>query len=393
VSLTVPWTLLFRNLFARPLRSLLTLGSIVVAVFLVCILRGVIGALEAGVEASSQRRLVIQSAVSLFVNLPASYQGKIEAVGGVESTCKLQWFGGYYQTPRNFFAQFAVDADRLLDAYPEIELLEGSELTFRSRRTSCLIGRGLAEEYGWELGESVPIVGALFPRSDGSTWDFEVAGIYRSTANNVDERTLWFHFDYLDESLRNGGAEGPSGVGVFVAKTERGADPTAVMADVDELFQNGPQRVQTTTEAEFQRQFVTMLGGVPTLLSSIGGGVLFAIALATLNTMLMAAREQTHALGILGALGFTPGTAFALLMGESLLLCGLGGLFGAALALSIESGFRTFLASNGFVMFEISTATVALGLGLALAVGALAGLAPAIGAARLRAVEALRSEG
>ena len=389
----MPWPLLWRNLFARPVRAGLTLGSIVVATFLVCILRAVVGALEAGVEASSQRRLVVQSAVSLFVNLPTSYQQKIEGVPGVEQSCKLQWFGGYYQSPRNFFAQFAVDADRFLEAYPEVVLVEGDELDFLAQRTSCLIGVGLAEDYGWEVGQSVPIVGALFPRADGSTWDFEVAGIYRSTSPNVDDRTLWFHFDYLEESLETGGAQGPRGVGVYAVTTYPGADPTATMAGIDRLFENGPQRVQTTTEAEFQRQFVTMLGGVPTLLGSIGGGVLFAIALATLNTMLMAAREQTHSIGILKALGFGHGAAFALLMGESLLLCGLGGSLGVLLAKAIEPGFAAFLGSNGFPVFEIAPATVGLGLGLAVGVGFLAGLAPAVQAARLQVVDALRAEG
>ena len=389
----MPWLLLFRNLFAHPVRSMLTLGSIVVAVFLICFLRAMIGALEAGVEASSQRRLIVQSAVSLFVNLPTSYQSKIEGVRGVDSSMKMQWFGGYYQSPANFFAQFGVDADRLLEAYPEIDVIRGSALDFEAKRNSCLIGEQLAADFGWQVGDSVPIVGALFPRADGSTWDFEVAGIYRALSNNVDDRTLWFHFEYLERSLESGGALGPEGVGVFVLHLTREADVTQTMAGVDALFENGPQRVQTTTESEFQRQFVTMLGSVPTLLSSIGGGVLFAIALATLNTMLMAARERTHSIGILKALGFSHRTAFALLMGESLLLCGLGGAVGVAIALGIDGPVRAFLMSYGFTAFQVSPQTAAVGLTLALAVGVLAGIAPAVGAARLRVVEALRFDG
>ncbi|HKX45423.1 MAG TPA: ABC transporter permease [Planctomycetota bacterium] len=388
----MPWSLLLRNVLSHKLRSLLTLGSIVVAVFLVCVLRAIVGALEAGVESSSQRRLIVQSAVSLFVELPKSYQRKIEAVPGVERSIKLQWFGGYYQDQSNFFAQFAVDADRLLASYPEIELVEGSELDFVERRKACLIGSALARDFGWQLGDSVPIVGGLYRRVDGSPWEFEVAGIYTPTSSNVDDRTLWFHYEYLEQSLETGAAQGPEGVGVFVVQMAPDADATATMAAVDRLFENGPQRVQTTTESEFQRQFVTMLGGVPTLLASIGGGVLFAIALATLNTMLMAARERTHSIGILKALGFSHRVAFALLLGESLLLCLAGGVAGVAVAKAIEPGFRTFLNSNGFTVFEIAPSTVALGLGLALAVGVLAGLAPAVGAARLRVVEALRAD-
>jgi putative ABC transport system permease protein len=388
----VPWSLLFRHLATRPLRTALTFGSLVIAFFLVCFLSSVVRALDAGVEAASQTRLIVQSAVSLFVNLPANYQTKIAGVVGVETTCKLQWFGGYYQDPANFFAQFAVDADRLLTVYPEMRLVDGDAATFQRQRDACLIGRGLAESFGWRVGQTIPIIGGLYTRTDGRPWEFQVAAIYESTSPNVDERTLWFHYEYLDRSLVDGAAEGPDGVGVYVITRAREADPTAVMAAIDGLFENGPQRVQTTTEAEFQRQFVSMLGSVPTLLGSIGGGVLFAILLATLNTMLMAGRERTRSMGILKALGFRDQTLFALLMGESMLLCVAGGVGGIGIALLTAGGMRSFFAGFGVPGYSIETGTVVLGLALAVGVGALAGFLPALIAARLRVVGALAAE-
>jgi putative ABC transport system permease protein len=237
----------------------------------------------------------------------------------------------------------------------------------------------------------VPLLGTIFPKTDGSAWEFHVAGVYRSEASTVDQATLFFHYDYLRESLESGVAEGPVGVGVYVLKLKTGASPTRVMADVDLLFENGPQRVQTTTEAEFSRQFVSMLGNVPTLLGSIGGAVLFAIFFAALNTMLMAARERLHAVGVLKALGFTDRAILLGFVAESLALCGAGGAVGVGLAKLVEPAAARAL-SGQLQAFALDPGVVSLALGLALLVGLVAGVVPGWRLARLSPVAALRAE-
>lgn len=386
----VPLSLIPRNLFAHPVRTLLTLASLVVAVFLIVYLETVVSSLDAGVEAASADRLVVQSAVSLFVNLPESYQSKIEAVPGVREVAKWQWFGGNYQEPGNFFPKFGVDADRLLDLYPEYEIVSGSAEGFVKERDACLIGTGLAERFGFKVGDTVPIIGTIFPRMDGAAWEFRVAGIYHSTKNEEDNGTLFFHYSYLAESLEGGAAAGPPGVGVYIVGVERGSPPETIMRRVDELFENGPQRVQTTTEAEFGRQFVSMLGNIPAFLCSIGGGVLFAILLAALNTMLMAARERTHETGVLKAMGFSDGSLFGLFLAESILLCGLGGLLGLAVAFAVEPLVQA-LVGSALRGLDLGMGAVAHGVGLSLLIGVLAGLVPAFRARSLVAVDALRS--
>lgn len=387
--------LVLRNLAHHRLRLLLTVGSLAIAVFLVCVLRSLVVALDAGVKAAATHRVVVQSAVSLFVQLPQSYQGKIKGIEGVERALKFQWFGGYFQDPSSFFAQFGVDADQLMDVYDEIVLLEGSREAFERNRQGCIVGTKLIERFGdqgFELGATVPIIGALYPRLDGTPWQFTIEGIYESTSSNVDENTLFFHYDYLSESLDAGAADGPGGVGVFMVQVDPASDPVQVMAEIDGLFDNGPQRVQSTTESEFQSQFVSMLGSVPTFIASIGGGVTFAVLLAVLNTMLMAGREQRRDAGVLKALGFTDGQVARLLLAQSMVLVVLGGGLGVAVA-KLSEPLLVGMLGVMFPGFQVENDVVLLSLALTLVVGTLAGILPARNAARLEVVDALREEG
>ncbi|MBK7875448.1 MAG: ABC transporter permease [Planctomycetes bacterium] len=386
----MPWRLVFKNITKHWLRSTLTVGSIVLAIFLLCLLRSLVVALDAGVRASAVDRLVVQSSVSLFVYLPESYEAKIAEVDGVRTVCRWNWFGGYYQEPSNFFAQFATDVDDFLTAYPEVEVIEGSVEDFRRERQACLVGADTASRFGFKVGDNVPLIGALFPRTDGQPWNFKVAGIYRSKKTNVDNSTLFFHTEYLEKALESGESGGPSGVGIFVVQLEPGADRVAVAGAIDEQFAGGPQRTQTNTEAEFQAQFVSMVGNVPLFVSSIGMGVMIAILLAALNTMLMAAREQTRDVGVLKALGFSDGSVFGLMITQSLILCGLGGAMGILLAKATEP-VLIYLLSTTFPGYAVTGETLQLAVFVTLGIGVFAGITPAWRAKNLQVITALRA--
>ncbi len=389
----MPWKLLWRNVVGHPVRSLLTVGAVAVAVFLVCVLNAVTSGLTRTLDAAAANRLLVQSAVSLFVDLPLSYQQKMASVPGIEAICKWQWFGGRFEQDKGgFFAQFGIDPETFLPSYPEMKITKGSYDDFKKLRTACVVGDELADKYGWQVGQTVPISGTIFQRTDGRPWEFTVAAIYRSSSPAVDNQTLWFQFDYLRESLEQGGATGPLGVGVYMLRMAPGTDPVAVQQAVDAMFENGPQRVQTTTEAEFNRQFISMLGDVPTLLQLIGGAVLFAIFFAVLNTMLMAGRERTRDLGVMKALGFTDRATGMLLVAESLLLCGLGAGVGIGVGLLAEAPFAVATASF-LPGFGFDEGTLLLGAAIAVGVGLVTGVLPGRRAARLTAIAALREVG
>jgi putative ABC transport system permease protein len=379
--------LVWRNLVRRPLRSLLTIGSIAIAIFSICGLRTMVTTLRAGVEHANPRRLAVMSANGLFVELPQHYQQKIDAVDGVEMSTKFQWFGGYFRSRKNFFAQFAVDPETLFEMYPECRVPPDQIEAFRNTRTGCIIGRTLAKEFDWKIGDTIPITGALHPHPQDKAWEFTVVGIYHSNVPTFDNRTMFFRWDYFEETLEAGGVT-PS-VGVFSFRAAPGADIPRVIASVEEAFAGAEQRVDCTTEAEFQRQFQSMFGNVPLFLGWIGGGILVAILVACINTMLMSMREQTVDVGILKSLGFSDGSMFSLFLAQSMFLCLLGGALGILLAWSTQKSIAALIEMM-FPSFVIQPWTFAIAGAVTVAVGLLAGLVPAWSARQLRCVEALR---
>jgi putative ABC transport system permease protein len=385
----VPIRLIFRNLLRHKLRTALTVGSLAIAVFLLCVLRALVVSLDAGVRNSTSDRLIVQSAVSLFVNLPASYLGKLQAVEGVDSVARLQWFGGYYQDPSSFFAQFGVDPEEFLDMYPEFKIVDGSRERFLTERTACIVGRQTADRYGFKVGDTVPIIGTIFQRLDGTPWEFQVAAIYELDSIVWDETTIFFPFEYLEESLEGGTASGPPGSGVIYMHLAEGVNPVNIAAEVDGLFENGPQRVQTTTEAEFNAQFVSMVGNIPFFVTTIGGGVLAAILLAVINTMLLSGREQRHDMGVLKALGFSDWAVFGVMLGQGVVLCVLGGGVGIGLA-QLSSPEIAKLLGTMFPGFEMTSEILTSACTLSLGIGLLSGALPAAATRKLMAVDAFR---
>jgi len=381
--------LALRNLMRNWVRSSLTACSLALAMFLLCILQSVIDGTSSKIADTRSDRLFVASAVSLYVDLPLSYRSKIEQVEGVKEVTRWQWFGGYYQDPSNFFAQFAVDEEPMLSMYPEVDIVEGSREAFLGNRIGCLVGKTLCDRFGWELGERIPLIGALHPHPDGpdTPWEFEIEAIYVPEVTNFDPANLFFHWDYFEKTYELL-AGGSLGVGVFAVQLEPGAERAQVIRTVEEMFENGPQRVQATTESEFQSQFVSMYGNVPRFLTFIGGGVLLSILLACLNTMLMAANEQVRDVGILKARGFSSTHITTMLAVQAGVICLVGGGAGLALAKLVENGFALTMASF-FPGLKISPGVLMLGGGATLVIAVIAGFLPAWSSNRLSTSGAL----
>ena len=371
--------LVLANLFRNKKRTILTVLSVVVAFFLYGTLRSVMTTLDAAAELGSEGRLVTSNASGITFVLPESYANRLATVDGISSVTWANWFGGYYQNPQDFFAQFAIKADTYLPMYPEIQITGGDVAAFDRERTAAIVGVGLLQKYGWQVGQTVTLKGTIFP----GDWEFTIRAAYTPTNPSFSDEVLYFHYEYLYE--RTNGVISPGWFILQLRDPDRAAD---VAATIDAQFKNSTAPTKTETERAFQAGFVTMWGNIGFLVKAIGTAVFFAILFVAANTMMMAARERTGEIAVMKTLGFGNGTLFGIVIAESIALTAVGGMLGLLLARVAFSGDNPMNAF--FPGFAVTGNTMALGMVVALALGFVSGAIPAWQSARLSVVNALR---
>jgi len=377
--------LAIRNAFLRnKTRTFLTVLGVAVAALAFVFLRTVLAAWYANSESSASDRLVVRNAISLTEPLPVSYRDRISQVPGVTQVTFSNWFGGIYKDRRNFFAQFAIDAPTALEVF-DIRFVEGSKEAFLADRSSCVVGKKLAERYGFKLGDTIPLQGDVYP----GEWRFKVAGIIESDDSSV-ASTLYFHWQRLNEELP---AERKNLVGAFTVKVADASQSPRVIQAIDDLFANSAAETHTETERSFRLQFLTGSSAIVAAIEVVSGVVLVIMALILGNTLAMGLRERTSEMGAMRAIGFLPRHVRMLAWSEGALLGLFGGLAGVILARPVLIATGKTLASAGFpVTLGFRPATAALTLLAATTVGVLASAFPARTAARLEVVTALRRQ-
>ncbi|KVO88939.1 ABC transporter permease [Burkholderia ubonensis] len=379
--------LIVRNALRHKLRTLLTVFGLTVAVLAYGLLHTVVDAWYAGAAAASNARLVTRNAISLVFPLPVSYENRIRGVDGVTIVARSNWFGGIYREPKNFFAQFAV-SDNYLDLYPEFILSAQQRADYRRDRKGCLIGRQLASQFGFKVGDVIPIKGTIYP----GTWEFVVRGILDGRDESTITRQLIFHWDYLNERVRKTTPRQADQVGVYVFGIADPDDAAAISRNVDAVFKNSLAETLTETEQAFQLGFVAMSNQIIAAIRVVSYVVIVIIMAVMANAMAMSARERTTEYATLKALGFGPGFLALLVFGESLVIAAIGGSLGM---LAMPPAAHLFKQATGgvFPVFNVSAQTIALQAACSLAVGVAAALVPAWHAARVRVVEGLRAIG
>ncbi|WP_417068709.1 ABC transporter permease [Niveibacterium terrae] len=378
--------LIARNAWRHRLRTSLTVAGVVVAVLAFGLLRTFIDAWYSGAEASSASRVVTRNAISIAFPLPLAYKERIRAVPGVKRVSWANWFGGVYKEPKNFFAQFAIEPASYLAIYPELVLAETQRAEFIRDRRACIVGIRLAEKYGFRLGDTVTLKGTIYP----GDWNFVVRGIYRGATAQSDEQSFFFHWDYLNESLKKTAPRWANGIGIFVVEAERPDSVAEVSLAIDSQFRNSSAETLTETEKAFQLSFVAMSDAIISAIRIVSYVVVLIIMVVMANTMAMTARERTAEYATLKALGFRPSFLALLILGESLLLAGSGGLIGLALTDPAVSKLGESL--GGFLPgFVVSDETRLIQIAAAAAVGIVAALAPIRSALVLPIVAGLRA--
>jgi putative ABC transport system permease protein len=372
--------LILANLWRKKIRTGLTVGSFAVALFLFGLLAVVRGAFLQGVDVTGADRLVVINKIAIIQPLPLAYRDRLLRIPGVTQATFANWFGGVYQDERNFFSQFAIDREHYREMFPEFIVPDEQWRAFLADREACIVGEALLERFNWKLGDRIPIKGTIFP----GMWEFNIRGVYRGQRQQDDTTQFWFRWDYLDE--RKSFDKGF--VGWYTVRIANPDNVVHVIKAIDDTFANSPWETKTDSEKAFAASWVKQMGNIEFLILTIGSVVFFTLLLVTGNTMAIAVRERVRELAVLKAVGYSDTFVLVLVMAETMVVAVVGGGVGLSLVkLFTLRGDPT----NGLLpFFYLPPHTVVLGLGLALAVGFLAGILPALSAMRLRVVEALR---
>src|SRR4051812_29247846 len=378
--------LVLKNIFRHRLRSLLTITGLVIAILAFGILQTVVDAWFAGADMASAQRLITRNATSLVFPLPAYYRERIRAIDGVTKVAISNWFGGIYrdQSVGNFFAQFAID-DNFFDLYPEFRVKPEQMAAWKADRRGALVGRLLADQFGWKVGDVVPLKGAIYP----GDWEFVVRGIYEPKDDTTVTRQFYFHWDYLNELLKQKFRRRAEYAGVFIVGIADGSRAAELSQVIDREFRNSLAETLTETEKAFQLGFVAQMEAIVTAIRIVSFVVIVIIFAVVANTMAMTTRERLSEYATLKALGFSPAFVGSLIVAESLMMTVLGGAIGILVTFPTARAFKAMVGTL-FPVFNVAPETIMLQLSAAVIVGLAAGLLPSLRASRVKIVDGLR---
>jgi putative ABC transport system permease protein len=380
--------ILFRNAFHNKLRSSLTILGIAVAILAFGLLRTVINSWYAGVEAASTSRLVTRNAISIIFPLPISYKEKIRQIEGIKIVSWGNWFGGIYIDEKNFFANFCVDPVTYFELYPEFVLDPVQKKIFLADRKGFVAGRKLAAKYRWKPGDTVTLKGTIYP----GNWDFVLRGIYQGRDKTVDETQFFFHWDYLNETMKKAAPSRADQVGFYMVGVVRpDVAPDTALA-IDKAFKNSLAETLTETEKAFNQGFIAMSGAIVTAIQMVSFVVIIIIMAVVANTMAMTTRERTGDYAIMKTLGFGGKDITVLIFGESFVITGAGCIIGIILTYPAAQAFGSELATF-FPVFIVSPETLYYDAGAAIVIAILAALIPTRHAIRIRIADGLRRIG
>jgi putative ABC transport system permease protein len=376
--MTLP-SFIVRNALRNKRRFILTAFSVTMSLFLLTVLLVMLrGLTDPTTTDEAALRIVVRHKVSLANMLFSKYKSQIERMPGVKHCTKLLWFGGIYRDEKNFFPQFACDADTVFKVLSEARIDPQQLAAFVKERTACVVGIKTMQRFGWKIGDRITLMGAMWP----CNLELTIRGVY---SGSVDETNLFFHHEYLDEALGDKGF-----TGLFWVRCENAAAVTDLIERIDAEFANSDAETKTETQQSFQLGFVSMLGNLKMLIGSICAVIVFTLVLVTAGTMSMAIRERGREIAILKALGYESRLLFGLLLSESFGLALLGWLIGCAAAWGLLQTVDIYRLSRGlFVNFEVTPQIVAQTLMVAVALGIVSCLWPAFTSIRRNVVAGL----
>jgi putative ABC transport system permease protein len=364
--------LVFKNALRHKLRTFLTIVGISVAVIAFGLLRTVVTAWNAGVDASQADRLITRHAVSFIFPLDYAYRDKIAKIPGVEKVSFANWFGGVYIDKTQFFARMGIDSDTFFELYSEFLLTDKELNDFKQQRNACVVGEGLARQYNLKIGDIMPLEGDIYP----GQWEFVIRGIYKAKFKSTDTSQMLFHWKYLNERMEQNSPARANEVGWYIVRVDNPQHAADISAQIDAQVKNSSGETKTETERAFQQGFLQSMSAILTAMDVMSFLIVGIIMLVLANTMIMSARERTREYAVLKALGFAKPHLSGLIMGESLLISAIGGGLGLLLTFPMIAGFEQAMPKGFFPVFQIEPLTLILAIMAVLLIGIVAGLFP-----------------
>ena len=377
--------LLYRNALRHKLRTFLTILGLTVAILAFGLLRTVVSAWYAGVEASSASRLITRNAISLVFTIPSSYREKIRQIEGVRTVSWGNWFGGVYIEEKNFFPNFAVDPKTYLELYPEFSLTPEEEKAFFVDRRGAVAGRKVVERFGWKKGDIITLRGTIFP----GNWDFVLRGIYNGRFKSTDETQFFFHWDYLNEAMKKTTLRRADQIGFFIVGLKDPDQAAEVATAIDSAFKNSVTETLTETERAFQMGFVSMTEAIVIAIQLVSFVVIIIIMAVVANTMAMSARERTGEYAVFKTLGFGKWHIAGLIFGESFFITMTGCAIGILATFPAAKAFGDAMSAY-LPIFHVSPETIYLDIAAAVIVAVAAAIIPTCRSINIRIADGLR---
>ena len=378
-----------KNLFRKPLRTVLLTVSIFMAFLIFGMLTSLNVALNRASETGvSNQRLVVSNKINFTQPLPIAYVNRIAAIPGVTGVTHSSWFGAYYQDQRTSrFVGFAVDpATYLALNANEVRVTEAERKAFIAERTGVIVGKVVADQYGWKVGQTVPISSNIYSKPDGRrSWDMKITGIYTGAKPTDSTAALFFHYDYLNETTTFGRDQ----IGNVAVRTASADLNDRVAKAIDANFANSPYETSTVDEKTFAQAFLKQAGDLNFIVTMVVAAAFAAILMIVSTTLVSAMRERTREIGVMKTLGFSSPRVLRLVLGEALLLSTMGAVLGLGVSAFVLVALSKSPTASAFGDLSMSPLVALAGLLMAITLGLVTGAIPAISALRMSIVDAL----
>ena len=383
------WIIILAALNRKRWRTGLTISSLVIAFLLFGLLRSVAVVFTEDIELSGDDRLVVASKYSIIDSMPISYLQRIKSIENVDIVAHQDWFGGTYIDRANFFPKWPVPPKDFLDIYQEFNISSEQKEAFITTRTGMIAGKKLAERFNWKIGDRIPVIGDIYFMSNGSNlWEFDLVGIFTDIENPGNEEQVFMNYQYFDEAREN---YTKGTVGNFIVKLDSKDAGPRVAQEIDAMFANSMDETKTYTEKAYQQMFASQIGDIGLIMNSILAAVFFTILLVTGNTMSQSIRERTSELAVFKTIGFSDMTMLILVLIESMVLCLIGAILGLGITALLMPGLSE-LISVSLGEISLDSSVIISGIGIAIITAFISGFPPALGAMRLKVVDALRKD-